>query len=892
MSLNWDLVAQAIEMESANATWCYGQDRTLRAVAKRLRIQPGVLIADDVGLGKTRVALAVVRAVISQGGTAAVLAPPGLLYQWEQEWREYAREGEPPSIIRSFDQCVLTAGRRWPLLSAIAVDGKKRPWGLFSHRFGIPSLQENSRPVRFGIPAIALALLRVNSAPRGFRNTSLWRFASDLAGDCLLKTCGKLECQRCDLVAAAQFLVAFEDGRLLSTLDESKIIHPSLAKPYLTQVWRKTFLELMRAMVGAVDLVVIDEAHKSRDDNDAESMLGELSRRIVPTRGKRLALTATPVELAPEQWKDVLERIGVSAPPMRLIKEFGAALQQAQRHPDQAKAIHGLLEASRSFQEGLRPHVIRRRRISQEEMKKLVGDMSGAHPHRAQNIIRIPYSAIIPSWRPVVLALEGLGKAAKGSGVKGGAVRTADIRYASGHIGDTTLDDEADLVEGSRTSDAEDPTGKLKRIAYWRRVAKGGLRADPANLGAHPRVSAVAGRLDGILHASGSKEKVLVFGVFTKPLRALVESLNRRAMLRMLDQGLPFPIANAESEAALIWSEYSSALLQVAAGLPGALGYSQLLSQPLANVTALRRMLVDAHRNYRRLRASLQRSLARSFLDKLPGDAAIHRLDDEDQESLLELLRGRIVNERIGAGTLPSEPDGFDREEVQQRTMRIWIDEFLHPCRDRDSEESHDETGSRSQWDGDSGFAVLDRVGDALDERRLQRLIRGEVESGLGRFSSFSRLLIGNTQAETRRSLQAQFNRSDSFPRVLVAQSRVGREGLNLHTACSRVMLFNAEWNPGVMEQQVGRVDRIESLWERATRDWKQNGSVGPMPKIEIEHVLFEGTYDEYQWSVVDSRQRGMRAQLHGELLDDVAMAQVPEDLRAAVASGAPDFEP
>jgi SNF2 family DNA or RNA helicase len=50
---------------------------------------------------------------------------------------------------------------------------------------------------------------------------------------------------------------------------------------------------------------------------------------------------------------------------------------------------------------------------------------------------------------------------------------------------------------------------------------------------------------------------------------------------------------------------------------------------------------------------------------------------------------------------------------------------------------------------------------------------------------------------------------------VLVAQSVVGREGLNLHRACRTVILLHPEWNPGVVEQQIGRVDRLSSYWEQ-----------------------------------------------------------------------------
>jgi SNF2 family DNA or RNA helicase len=55
---------------------------------------------------------------------------------------------------------------------------------------------------------------------------------------------------------------------------------------------------------------------------------------------------------------------------------------------------------------------------------------------------------------------------------------------------------------------------------------------------------------------------------------------------------------------------------------------------------------------------------------------------------------------------------------------------------------------------------------------------------------------------------------------VLVAQSQVGREGLNLHEEYRTVVLLYAEWNPGILEQQIGRVDRKNRRWFKDLHDW------------------------------------------------------------------------
>src|SRR5262245_26250247 len=64
-----------------------GQRASLTWMAGRLP-QSGVVLADEVGTGKTRIACAVVHAVLEAGGRAAVVVPHGLMHQWIAESRK------------------------------------------------------------------------------------------------------------------------------------------------------------------------------------------------------------------------------------------------------------------------------------------------------------------------------------------------------------------------------------------------------------------------------------------------------------------------------------------------------------------------------------------------------------------------------------------------------------------------------------------------------------------------------------------------------------------------------------------------------------------------------------------------------------------------------------
>lgn len=126
-------------------------------------------------------------------------------------------------------------------------------------------------------------------------------------------------------------------------------------------------------------------------------------------------------------------------------------------------------------------------------------------------------------------------------------------------------------------------------------------------------------------------------------------------------------------------------------------------------------------------------------------------------------------------------------------------------------------------------------------------------------------------------------------------QSRVGREGLNLHEACRTVVILHAEWNPGIVEQQIGRVDRKGSCWLKDLENWCGHAEGDP-PRLRIHPVVVSGTYDDHNWQVLKARWMELRAQLHGEVLPKHAKhyATSPEieALQHRIVAATPSFAP
>ena len=153
---------------------------------------------------------------------------------------------------------------------------------------------------------------------------------------------------------------------------------------------------------------------------------------------------------------------------------------------------------------------------------------------------------------------------------------------------------------------------------------------------------------------------------------------------------------------------------------------------------------------------------------------------------------------------------------------------------------------------------------DAL--HRMQPGMRGEShrdkDDDLSQFTGGSlmpniRLANGLVRQETRQRLMLAFN-TPFFPEVLVASS-VLAEGVDLHLNCRHVIHHDLSWNPSTLEQRTGRVDRIGSKAETVSKP------------IEVFLPYIGGTQDEKQYRVVMDRERWFQVLMGEEYRTDEA---------------------
>ncbi|MHB0980405.1 MAG: DEAD/DEAH box helicase [Thermoleophilia bacterium] len=138
------------------------------------------------------------------------------------------------------------------------------------------------------------------------------------------------------------------------------------------------------------------------------------------------------------------------------------------------------------------------------------------------------------------------------------------------------------------------------------------------------------------------------------------------------------------------------------------------------------------------------------------------------------------------------------------------------------------------------------------------------------------RLANGTVRRDTRERLMRTFN-TPFFPEVLVASS-VMAEGVDLHVDCRHVIHHDLDWNPSTLEQRTGRLDRLGSKAQETGCD------------IVVYEPYMAGAQDEKMYRVVKDRERWFKV-LMGERLDTAEWATdrmaervlVPEGLLSAL---------
>jgi len=318
------------------------QTKTAEEILRRLRDQPGVVLADEVGMGKTFVTMAVVASVITATRRThcpvVVMVPPGLRLKWQRDWQqfkthcvrdhaldwvrdEYAHT--PTEFFKLLDDPV---GRRAQLIFVTT--------GCFSRGLNDPW-------VKLAMIRLARSSTRLGDT----QNRRLYRWAADLVRqssnyklteDIIQRLMDANAFDWKSILVAANVLGEHDDdpvpealrreGRRINWTNMCEVIRnlPGRRPEYVSQALRNrlrhTFNEACRSAYKQwlsvarwrSPLLVLDEAHHAKNDSTRLARLfrQESEEDVSLLRDKfdrMLFLTATPFQLGHEELIHVLK---------------------------------------------------------------------------------------------------------------------------------------------------------------------------------------------------------------------------------------------------------------------------------------------------------------------------------------------------------------------------------------------------------------------------------------------------------------------------------------------------------------------------------------------------------------------------------------------------------
>lgn len=225
-------------------------------------------------------------------------------------------------------------------------------------------------------------------------------------------------------------------------------------------------------------------------------------------------------------------------------------------------------------------------------------------------------------------------------------------------------------------------------------------------------------------------------------------------------------------------------------------------------------------------------------------------LDWESRRQVMEALRRAMLRISVLVRLLPTKKDRDEQawgdllvqafwapgENGQHESMAHRIEVFLEDLR-----------GASGSFDDPESAKATLLDATKLRDQRFVALVKGGDQKGRERvFAGFNTPLL---------------------PDVLVCTS-VGAEGIDLHRHCRHVVHYDLAWNPAVLEQRTGRIDRIGSKTFRE-RDLAK-GAANTF--LEVGVPFLAGTYDERMYEELR-----LRAQIFEVLTGGDVAADNPE---------------
>jgi superfamily II DNA or RNA helicase len=862
-------------------------------ILRRFDRQPGVVLADEVGMGKTFVALAAAASVALErpdDGPVVVMCPPSLKHKWPKDWevfRQLCLKGDKAKSLRA-----ATAESGAAFLGLVDDPAERRNHIIFLthgalHRAlkdGFIKLAVIKRALRGrsslsaqreAFPKFAARILRMEGVVG--RHRDLLEELLNRPYDQWLRVIRRSDAKVAQTIMddpipehLANALESLDGGDLTELVDalralplrESANVDERLqeARRALSKAMESVWKLALRRAHFSSPLLILDEAHHVKnpetklaslfvDDEAAEeSEIFETGGSLGGKFSRMLFLTATPFQLGHAELVRVLERFeGInwrgSNPPSLSRAEFRAELSELASLLDDGQA--SALRLDRAW-----------------------GQLSSSHlQDEAGNALQIDEwwcamegrndESVVGSVVEQVRATQQAMKAAE---------RVLE-HWVLRHLKDDELPGAPGIPRRTRLPGAAISDGN----------ADSGLEIDSGTL----LPFLLAGRAQG-LFARATRGRALFAEGLASSFEAYLET--RRGdvgidedippdaadhipelewYLRHLDAALPrgsaelraaHPKIRATAEKAVqLWTQGEKVLIFCHYRATGralrqhissllhdrilTLGSQRLTDVPKARVADKLEEIAD---DFFRPESDVRQAVTES----LQAIVARHeKLDSRHHERVVELIRRFIRTPSFLVRYFPLDnyengADGFakglDERQSDGVSLRERIDEFCRFLAERCIDEERDEylqALERIQTGTHFGRDVQDTFDSDEGGRDEGTVLLPNV-----------RLANGEVRSETRRRLLLTFN-TPLFPEILIASS-VMAEGVDLHLSCRYVIHHDLCWNPSTLEQRSGRVDRIGSRAERVRAS------------IHLYLPYVAATQDEKMYRVVRDRER------------------------------------
>jgi Helicase conserved C-terminal domain len=873
------------------------QSETAKAILSRFESQPGVVLADDVGMGKTFVALAVATSVltINRNSQVVVMVPPAVKDKWPSDWRTFKAKclSENETHIRHTETAISDGLSFLKLLDdpeetrthlIFVTHGalKKGATDSFTMLAAVrqamwhrPSLSQQRKV----FPRFAAELLKdrrfdektvrrlMDAPPSDWR--AVWnhlKSESDQLADDPVPADLVASLTQANLEKVRVELENLPLKRTAGLPQRLKTVRNKL-KPVLRETWRQS----LNNVSARLPLLILDEAHHAKNSNRLRELFVAGKSAEEDTQpslnnvfDRMLLLTATPFQLGHEELIRVMEIFSSVHASKRFVADFNREMSELSRLLEKARTemirvdtVWGML--SQSDQVHQHASWWKRDDLTLQQNARMVADAISSAKSSLADVEKILSKWVIRHTKP-----------------------------------------RRRREEAGRSIISPDNAGDGR-----------GIPLDEST--SFPFL--MASRAQAVAREHGLSDHTKVRQYFGEGLASSYETYKATRQGQEVREDSSEESAHANLPEAVQWY-----LGHVDQSIPT----EDLGRHPKVN--AVVRRAIDLWEDgekvviftfFRQTGRALRRHISDALLDRIV-QLAVERdpslnpnpevvLDALATFSESALRKGRpghtkLFNQVVEIG-LTSGCGRIDAENIAEFVIRYlrtpasvvrFMQFDLPPQKAMDKVlESVDGSGVSLRRKVEIFSA---RVANLAEENRphfwqsLERTTTGAIRqrvniSNQGEFEEDEsvsvedmtllpnvRLANGSTSREVRQRMTEAFN-TPFLPEILISSS-VLAEGVDLHRECRYVIHHDLDWNPSNLEQRVGRVDRISS---------KSQVSGAP---IVVFSPFIAGAQDERQYKVVTDRDKWFGVVMGGRVpesedeVDRISLrAEVPDEL-------------